>query len=112
SEASTRPRLARRKAGVPRAISSGAGGSPDISSFVLFEGAQGEGGNAGVLDQTAPAQIRQVDDGGGLVDLRAQLIDQLRGGEEGAAGGDQIIHQQHLGAVGEGIAIDRKSTRL
>src|SRR5690554_7969073 len=86
SEARTRPRLARRKAGVPQAISSGAGGSPDISSFVLFEGAQGEGGNAGVLDQTAPAQIRQVDDGGGLVDLRAQLIDQLRGGEEGEIG--------------------------
>src|SRR5690606_3279057 len=106
SEAITSARLARRNSGVPRPMSPAAGAAPVMRSLVLREGAQGEGGDPRFLHQTAAAKVRQVDDGGGLVDVTAELVDQLRGGNEGAAGGDQIIHQQYLGAGGQCIAVD------
>ena len=44
----------------------------------------------------APAQFRQVDDKGAADHLCAQPLDQLDPGLGGAAGGQQVIHQQHL----------------
>src|SRR5690606_32527603 len=105
SEAITSARLARRKAGDPRAISSGAGVTPDMGLLVLFEGAQGKGGDTGVLHQAAAAQIGQVDDGSSFVYLRAQLIDQLGCGQKGASGSDQIIDYQDLVAFLQRIAV-------
>src|SRR5690606_2046071 len=73
SEEMNSARLARRKAGVPRSIRAGALASAGIGLFGLFEGAEGKGGDAGVLDQSRTTQVRQVNDGCCFVYLGAEL---------------------------------------
>src|SRR5690606_11642415 len=106
SEEMNKARLARRKAGVPRSIRAGALASEGIDLFVLFEGAQGKGGDAGILDQPRAAQVGQVDDRSGFVDFSAEAGHQPGRRQEGAAGGDQVIQQQHLVTLGQRVAVD------
>ena len=48
----------------------------------------------------AALQVRQLDDDGDADNLGANLLHQLAGGLHRAAGGEQIIDQQDLGARG------------
>src|SRR5690606_6010291 len=105
SEEMNSARLARRKAGVPRSIRAGALASAGIGLFGLFEGAEGKGGDAGVLDQSRTTQVRQVNDGCCFVYLGAELGDQARGSQEGAASGDQVIEQQHPVTLVQGVTV-------
>src|SRR5690606_23685987 len=73
--------------------------------IVEGEGGEGEDGNADVLQAARAAQFGQVDDGGGLVHAGAHAAGQVGGRQQGAAGGDQVIDQQHGVALAQAVGL-------
>ena len=76
---------------------------------VSVEAANREQRQAAVEQVARASQLGQVDDGGALHHRGAQAFQQLAAGHHGAAGGDQVVHQQHAvaGLAGIGMDFDR-----
>src|SRR3954465_11022416 len=74
------------------------------SYSVALEADQGAHRNVERLQPSAAAEIRQVDDEAGGKNLRPHLPQQLDRGFGRAAGGDQIVDQDHLLAGRDRIA--------
>ncbi len=61
--------------------------------------------NAELSDFVGAAERRQIDDEAGSGDIGADLLEELDGGLRGAAGGDQIVDQDHSLAANERILV-------
>lgn len=65
------------------------------SAIVQGERGQRKGGDADILELSRTAQLGQIDDRGCLMDVGAHAPNQLRGCQQRAASGDQIVEQHH-----------------